>query len=222
MKEYLEGLRKCALFDSIDDDQLMAMLGCLGGRVKQYEKNEVIIPEGMPAKYIGIVLSGRAQIERTDYYGNRSIVTNIQPSQIFGESFCCAEVEAMPVDVVAVEESRILLVDCRRITQSCSNACQFHSQMIFNLMKVVATKNLIFHQKIEVTSKRTTREKLMAYLLLQAKLKGSSSFTIPYDRQELADYLEVDRSGLSAEIGKMCRGGVIQCKKNWFALCEEA
>lgn len=222
MKEYLEVLRKCALFDSIDDDQLMAMLGCLGGRVKQYEKNEVIIPEGMPAKYIGIVLSGRAQIERTDYYGNRSIVTNIQPSQIFGESFCCAEVEAMPVDVVAVEESRILLVDCRRITQSCSNACQFHSQMIFNLMKVVATKNLIFHQKIEVTSKRTTREKLMAYLLLQAKLKGSSSFTIPYDRQELADYLEVDRSGLSAEIGKMCREGVIQCKKNWFALCEEA
>lgn len=94
----------------------------------------------------------------------------------------------------------------------------FHQQIIYNLMKVVATKNLMFHQKIEVTSKRSTREKLLTYLLLQAKKNNSNSFEVPYDRQGLADYLEVDRSGLSAEIGKLRKEGVIECKRNYFEL----
>ena len=111
-----------------------------------------------------------------------------------------------------------MLIDCRRITTSCSNACGFHNQMIHNLLRVVANKNLIFHQKIEITSRRSTREKLMAYLLHQEKLHGSSEFTIPYDRQALADYLEVDRSGLSTEIGKLKKQGILSCEKNRFTL----
>lgn len=218
MKKYFGILRKCSLFDGIEDEHLLAMLGCLGAKVISYEKNETIIREGDAAKYVGIVLSGTAQIVRVDYYGNRSIVTKIEPMQLFGESFACAGVESMPVSVVASGASEVMLIDCRRITKSCSNACSFHSQIIFNLLKVVATKNLIFNQKIEVTSKRTTREKLMAYLLSQEKYHGSSSFTVPYDRQELADYLEVERSGLSAEISKMKKEGIIGNKKNWFQL----
>ena len=124
----------------------------------------------------------------------------------------------MPVDVVANEDSQIMFIDCRRITQACSSACSFHQQMIYNLMKVVATKNLILHRKIEVTSKRSTREKLMAFLLLQAKRNNSNSFEIAYDRQGLADYLEVDRSGLSAEISKLHKEGKINSRKNWFEL----
>ncbi len=218
MKEYFDVLRKCVLFDEIEDENLLAMLGCLGGRVWGFGKNETILAEGDPAKYIGIVLSGEAQIVRIDYYGNRSLMANVGVSQLFGESFACAGVEAMPVNVVALEETRVLLVDCRRIISSCNHACRFHSQMIFNLLKVVATKNLVFNQKIEVTSKRSIREKLMTYLLMQAKQQNSNSFTIPYDRQELADYLEVERSGLSAEIGKLCREGLISCKKSTFVL----
>lgn len=218
MKKYFEPLRKCHLFDEITDDNLFAMLGCLGARVQSYSRNQPIIEEGEPAAQVGIVLSGSAQIMRVDYYGNRSIVTNIEPSQLFGESFACAEVKAMPVSVVASEDCDIMLIDCRRIMQSCCNACEFHNQIIFNLMKVIATKNLIFNQKIEITSKRTTREKLMTYLLLQAKLQGTNSFTIPFDRQELADFLEVDRSGLSAEISKLRNNGVIECRKNHFTL----
>ena len=218
MKKYFEILRKCSLFDNIADENLIAMLGCLGATVKSFHKKEMIIAEGEPAIYIGILLTGVAQIEQTDYYGNRSIVAGLQPSELFGESFACAGVKTMPVDVVANEDTEIMFIDCLRITQSCSNACEFHRQMIYNLMKVVATKNLVFHQKIAITSKRSTREKLMAYLLLQAKKNDSNSFEIPYDRQGLADYLEVERSGLSVEISKLRKEGMIECQRNHFKL----
>lgn len=218
MKKYFDSLRLCPLFHNINDENLLAMLACLGAQIHHYEKGQCIIEEGEPAAYVGIVLSGSAQIVRVDYYGNRSIVTNIEQSHLFGESFACAEVKAIPVSVIASETCDIMLIDCHRITQSCSNACEFHNQIIFNLMKVVAVKNLIFNQKIEVTSKRTTREKLMTYLHIQAKQQKSNQFTIPFDRQELADFLEVDRSGLSAEISKLRNSGVIACRKNQFTL----
>ena len=218
MKEFFPVFEKCPLFDNIRQEDLSAMLACLGARVTVFQKNQAIFQEGEPAKYVGIVLSGAAQIVREDYYGNRSIVARIEPAELFGESFACAGVQALPVSVVAVADSQILLIDCQRITVSCSSACSFHNQMIFNLLRVVATKNLIFHQKIEITSRRTTREKLMAYLLAQAKLHGTSSFTIPYDRQALADYLGVERSAMSAEISKLRRDGVIDCTKSRFTL----
>ena len=218
MKKYFEVLRQCSLFDNIADENLVPMLGCLGAVVRNFTKKENILSEGEAARDIGIVLTGSVGIEQTDYFGNRSIVASVYPSELFGETFACAGVEVMPVDVVANEESQIMFIDCRRITQSCSNACSFHQQMIYNLMKVIATKNLILHRKIEVTSKRSTREKLMAFLLLQAKRNNSNSFEIAYDRQGLADYLEVDRSGLSAEISKLRKEGIIRSRKNWFEL----
>lgn len=221
MKKYFDVLRQCSLFDNIADENLVPMLGCLGAVVRNFTKKENILSEGEAARDIGIVLTGSVGIEQTDYFGNRSIVASVYPSELFGETFACAGVEAMPVDVVANEESQIMFIDCRRITQACSNACSFHQQMIYNLMKVVATKNLILHRKIEVTSKRSTREKLMMFLLLQAKNNNSNSFEIPYDRQELADYLEVDRSGLSAEISKLRKEGVIKNRKNRFELLDD-
>lgn len=218
MEKYFDVLRKCSLFNNITNDNLLALLSCLGARVNKYAKKETILAEGEPARYIGIVLTGEVQIVQVDYWGNRSIVTNIEPSELFGESFSCADVEEIPVDVVAGEDTEIMLIDCRRITQSCTNACEFHRQIIYNLMKVVATKNIMLNQKIEITSKRTTREKLMTYLLLQAKRNKSNSFEIPYDRQELADYLGVERSGLSAEISKLRQEGIIRNKRNHFEL----
>lgn len=217
MKKYFDVLRQCSLFDNIAEGDLTPMLGCLGAVVRSFTKKENILSEGEAARYIGIVLTGSAGIEQTDYFGNRSIVASVSRAELFGETFSCAGV-AMPVDVVANEDSQIMFIDCRRITQSCSNACSFHQQMIYNLMKVIATKNLILHRKIEVTSKRSTREKLMAFLLLQAKRNNSNSFEIAYDRQGLADYLEVDRSGLSAEISKLRKEGVIKNRKNRFEL----
>lgn len=218
MKEYFNVLRRCALFSDIEDENLPAMLSCLNAVVKSFGKKQTILAEGEPARYICIVLTGSAQIEQTDYFGNRSIVARVLPSELFGEAFACAGAESIPVNVTALEDTQILFIDCLRITLQCSNNCSFHRQMIYNLMKVVATKNLIFHQKIQITSKRTTREKLLAFLHLQAKQHDSSRFEVPYDRQELADYLQVDRSGLSAEISKLRREGIIKSHKNRFEL----
>ena len=218
MEKYFDVLRQCPLFENIEDDNLMAILGCLDAKLYSYRKNQTILREGDTANLIGIVLKGKVQIVRIDYYGNRSIVAIIEPTQMFGESFACADEKKVPVDIVASENSEVLMVDCQRVIHSCSNACDFHRQIIFNLLKVVAKKNIMFNQKIEITSKRTTREKLITYLLQQAKRAGSDEFAIPYDRQELADYLEVDRSGLSAEIGKLKKEGIIENRKNIFKM----
>ena len=218
MNKYFEILKKCSLFDQIGEQELFTMLGCLGAKVELFDKKYTIMAEGYPAKYIGILLSGSAQITRMDYYGNRSIVSGIEPSEVFGEAFACSETAAIPVSIIANEPCEVMLLDCGHILHTCSNNCGFHQRLIFNLMKCLAVKNILFHQKIEVTSKRTTRDKLMTYLMLQAKRAGGSSFSIPFDRQELADYLEVDRSGLSAEISKLRREGVLRSEKNRFEL----
>ncbi len=218
MEKYFEILRRCSLFTGIDHENMVPMLSCLGARVERFRKDEMIWAEGDPAGDLGIVLSGTVQIVRMDYYGNRSIVTTVEPSQIFGETFACAQVNTMPVDVVVSSDTEVLLVDASRITRTCSSACDFHRQILFNLLQVMAIKNLVFHQKIEITSKRTTREKLLTYLHIQAQKYNSNSFTIPFDRQELADYLEVDRSGLSAEISKLRREGILHCEKSRFTL----
>ena len=218
MKNYFEILRKCPLFNSIEDESLAAMLGCLAAKERRYKKGDTIFAEGEAAKYLGIVLAGNVKIVRVDYYGSRSILASIEASQIFGEAFVCAGLQSLPVHVIASEETAVLLLDAQRVTRCCSKACSFHSQIIFNLLTVMAKKNLVFHQKIEITSKRTTREKLMTYLLLQAKDAESSTFTIPYDRQELADYLGVERSGLSAEISKLRKEHVLACRRSTFTL----
>ena len=218
MKKYFGILRKCPLFREIEDADLITLLNCLGAKVEAFDKKYTIIAEGNPAKYIGIVLSGSAQIVRIDYFGNRSIVSHVEPSELFAESFACAETRSIPVTIIANEPCEIMLIDCHRIMHSCANSCDFHQQMIYNLMKDLATKNIMFHQKIEITSQRSTRDKLMAYLMLQAKKANSNSFAIPFNRQELADYLEVDRSGLSAEISKLRKEGVIESHKKQFRL----
>ncbi|MBQ9881571.1 MAG: cyclic nucleotide-binding domain-containing protein, partial [Synergistes sp.] len=160
MKKYLNELKNCALFNGISDEDLPAMLSCLGARVAEVEKNQIIFEEGSDAKTIGVVLSGSVQLVLDDYYGNRSIVALISPGELFGESFACARVESLPVSMTASADGRVLLLDFSRIVTTCSNACQFHSRMIFNLLRLVAEKNLVFNQKIEITSRRTTREKL--------------------------------------------------------------
>ena len=218
MRKYFNILRKCALFNAIDDENLLKMLTCFGARVDFFDKKHTIFTEGSSAKYIGIVLSGNAQIIQVDYNGNRNILTSVYESEMFAEAFACAEINSMPVSVVANTQCEILLVECSHILHTCHNNCGFHQQLIFNLMKSLAIQNILIHKKMEITSKRTTRDKLMAYLLDFAKKSGTRSFDIPYDRQELADYLEVERSGLSSEIGKMKKEGIIESQKNHFVI----
>ena len=218
MNEYLEIIKTCPLFRDITDDDLGSMLTCLGAKTERFDKRYTIIAEGSPAKYIGIVLSGSVSVEQTDIYGNRSILSVAGPSHIFGEAFACADVDAIPVSVVANEDSLIMFINIERILVTCSNNCPFHNKLIRNLMHDLAQKALMFHRKIDVISRRTTREKLLSYLNYEARRQGSGSFDIPFDRQGLADYLEVDRSGLSLEISKLRKEGILESRKNHFTL----
>lgn len=218
MVKYREVLMHCSLFAGMDAEQMEAMLGCLGARVQSYAKGEAILAEGDPADRIGVILSGSAQVIREDYYGRRSIIARLEPADLFAESFACAGIREIPVAVSAIENVDALMIDAHRITHTCGKSCAFHHQMIYNMMRILARKNLVSSRKIEIISRRSTRDKLMAYLMQEAKNAGSDSFTIPYDRQELADYLEVERSGLSAEISKLRREGVLKSDRSKFTL----
>lgn len=219
--KYLPVLQTCPLFFGIDPVELPVLLECLGARTVTVGRRQAVLREGEPARFVGAVLEGGVQIQQEDYFGNRSILGMAGPGELFGESFACAGTESLPVSVVAARDSVILLVDCRRVLSPCEKACGFHRTILSNLMQIMARKNLAFHQKIQITSRRTTREKLMAYLNGQAKTHGSAAFSIPFDRQELADYLGVDRSGLSAEIGRLRSEGVLKSQKNHFILLEK-
>lgn len=218
MNKYIDVLRTCPLFRDIADENLLRMLTCLGARVEFFDKKYTIMAEGNPAKFIGIVLSGSVQMINTDFYGNRSIVAVSEKGEMFCEAFACAEDKSIPLSVIASEPSEIMLINVSHILHTCENNCGFHQQLIFNLMKNLAIKNIQFHQKIEVTSKRSTREKLLAYLMICEQKAGKNSFEIPFDRQELADYLGVERSGLSAEIGKLKKEGIIYTDKKFFEI----
>ena len=218
MNTYFAALRACPLFDAISDQNLEAVISCLGASCRQYKKGQTILAEGDSADTLGIILAGSARISRVDYYGNRSIVASLEPSDIFGETYAFSGIDALPVSVVAGGDCAALLISAQRISKTCQSACSFHGQMIYNLLHILAAKNLRFNQKNEITARKTTREKLLAYLHSEAKKNASSTFTIPYDRQELADYLGVDRSGLSAEISKLRQEGVLKSRKNEFTL----
>lgn len=214
----LESLDRCMLFDGVSPEDRGTMLSCLGAKQMFVKKHQAVFSEGDPAEHVGIVLTGLVQLVREDYYGNRSMIASVAPGELFGESFACAGAAAYPINAVAAEDSHVLLIKSNRITATCCNACSFHNRMIYNMLRIVAANNLTLNQKIDVISKRTIREKLMAYLMAQAKLHNSSEFSIPYDRQALADYLEVDRSAMSAEISKLRKEGILESEKNKFRL----
>lgn len=216
--QYIDILRKCSLFEGIKDSDITRILSCFGARLEHFDKKYTVFAEGFPARQLGIVLSGSVQMTQMDYYGNRTLISVMGKADVFAEAFACAGVESLPVSVIANEPSDLLLIDRERILHTCDGNCEFHRRIIYNLMRDLALKTIAFHKKLDITSKRTTRDKLLTYLAYQSDKKGSQSFDIPFDRQELADYLEVDRSGLSAEISKLRREGVLECNKNHFTL----
>ena len=218
MKKYLEILKKCPLFGGMKEEDMIPMLGCIGASVKTYRKGEFILAEGLPAREIGILLSGALELTQTDYHGNKNLLATVHAGELFGESFACAGLGESPLDAVATADCKILLLRMEKILRTCHNACSFHNQMIFNLVHVLAAKNVAFQQKLTTLSKRSTREKVLTYLLFQSKRQGKAEFDIPLDRQALADYLGVDRSGLCVELSKLSREGVLSYHKNHFTL----
>lgn len=217
----MEALSRCRLFDGAEISSIPSMLKCLNADVKAYSKGETIFSEGGKAGLIGVVLSGTVQIFRNDYYGNRNLLALAEEGELFAEAYACAGVEALPVSVVAVSECKILLINSKKIIMPENDACKFHYMIINNLLKIVSMKNIMLNEKGEIMSKRTTKEKLMAYFSACAKKCGSPEFDIPLNRQELADYLCVERSAMSAEIGKLKKEGKISCNRSHIKLLDE-
>lgn len=218
MKDFFEILSKCPLFNGMEQSDLNSMIACLDGKTMDVPKGNPVFLEGTPARFAGVVLSGAVQVVREDYYGNRSIMAILQPGELFAEVFSFAGLETMPVSVIASKDSKVLLLDCRRVLTPCTNSCPFHSILLKNLLQGMAQKNLALSQKIRYMSQKSTKEKLMAFLLDQAKQHKSTEFVIPYDRQALADYLGVERSAMSAEISKLKKSGQIDTKGSWFRI----
>lgn len=218
MKKCIGALKKCPLFAGIDEADIITMLDCLNAKEVGTKKNEVVFAAGDRPEYVGIVLDGSVHIVQEDYWGNRMILAAIEVGGIFGEAFSCAEAAALPVSVLVHDSGAVLLIDCRKILTTCSSACLFHARLIRNLMKILANKNIALTRKMEHVTKKTTRDKVLSYLSECALTEGTNSFTIPFNRQELADYLSVERSALSNTLCKMRDEGSIWFEKNKFRM----
>lgn len=209
---------KSPLFDGVAPEDRGAMLGCIGYHVSSYAKGEVVALEGENLKHIGIVLSGVVDMVKEDIWGNKTMLLRMHKDEIFGETFACGEDNISVVTFTVSEDAKILFMPFDRVMRSCTMACRFHHQLIENMVHIIANKNRDLMRKVEVVSKRTIREKLLAYLSLQAQMQESRYFEIPLGRVELAEYLCVDRSALTRELVKMKDDGLIDYHRNCFRM----
>ena len=216
MRKVFEIVKTNLLFQGIVFNDFIKMLSCLSATTVRYEKGDIILLTGDAVKFVGLILSGSVQIIKEDADGRTAILTELAVSDIFGEVFACAGISHSPVTIQASEDTEILFIDYKKIITSCSSACPYHTQLIENMLKLIAVKNLALNQKIEILSKRTTREKLLCYFDLQRG--AATKFSIPFNREELAQYLCVDRSAMSNELCKMRDEGLLRFNKNTFEL----
>ncbi|MBE6824736.1 MAG: Crp/Fnr family transcriptional regulator [Ruminococcaceae bacterium] len=218
MKKYIEILKRNQLFSGVSEENIEAMLNCLSATFKDYKKGEYIFRQGEYIENICILISGCVHIQSDDYWGNRSIISEVSSSEMFGESYAVHGSSAVLNDAVATADSTVAFFNVKRLMTVCSSACTFHSTVIQNLLIALTHKNRNLMQKLTHISKRTTREKLISYLSNQSKLAKSNSFSIPFNRQQLADFLSVDRSAMSNELCKMRDEGLIIFEKSNFTL----
>ena len=206
------------LFRGLDEAEITSLLGCLNAVERSFQKGEVILSEGSITENIGIVLSGMAVISCNDIWGNTSILGNVAPGSVFAEVYACIPGQPMLVTVSAVEDTSVLFMNVGRVLATCTNACPFHTRLVRNLLTVCAHKSLQLSQRIQHTSSKFIRGRLMSYFSECAKRAGSNSFLIPYNRQRLADYLNVDRSTMCNELSKMQKDGIIEYERNRILL----
>lgn len=222
VQRYLSLLRPNMLFDRIDDAGLMKTLTCLNAQVIACEKGKTIFRQGDAPRFFGMVLSGGVHAVSNDAYGNHSVMWSIGAGELFAETYVSAGVNALPVDFVAAQDGMVLILEYSRVITGCrNNGCLAHSYLVTNLMRSIARKNLTLTRKLSIVTRRTTREKLLAYFSMQQERTGQRRFTISFDRQTLADYLGVERSAMCAELSRMKKDGLINYNKNEFEMLEK-
>ena len=217
MKELVSKLES-PLFDGIRREDLQAMLGCTGYHISSYRKGEIIAMEEEHIRHVGILLSGAVDMIKEDLWGNRTMLVRVRKNEMFGETFACGDDTLSVVTFAVFEDAEILFIPFNKIMHTCTNACEFHHQLIENMVRIIANKNRDLMRKVEVVSKKTLREKILAYLSVQAQIHGSRYFEVPLGRVELAEYLCADRSALSRDLSNMKAEKLIDYDRNWFRI----
>lgn len=218
MKKFIPILKRTQMFSGVGVDEIDSMLSCLGARLCNYTKGEYVIRQGEHLSDILVLVDGILHIQKDDFWGNRSILGEFSAGEMFGEAYVAPGSGTVRNDVVAIEKSAVIFFDVKRILTTCSSACRFHSTVVQNLFFSISEKNRKLVQKIGHMSKRSTRAKLLSYLSEEAKRHNNRHFMIPFSRQQLADFLCVDRSAMSNELCKMRDEGLLKFDKNEFTL----
>ena len=218
MKEFLPIIRSSSLFSGISETELTAMLSCLETREERFPKDTFLLRAGDTAESIGLVLSGSVLVVQEDIWGNRNILSKAGPGQTFAAAYACAPGSLLNVSVLAETPVTAMFLNVKRVLNVCPSACEHHSRIIRTLLGELAEKNLRFGEKLTHMGQRTTRAKLMSYYSAEAQRLGTYEFDMPFSRQQLADYLAVERSGLSLELGKMRSEGLLDFHKSHFIL----
>ena len=215
---YIKVVCSSQLFKGCTQHEVTTMLACLDAKVKRFSKDEFLLRETSNVRAIGLLLSGSALVIREDVWGNRNILTKVTPAQTFGTALACMQTTSANVSVVACENANVMFLDINKILTVCNSVCAHHNKIISNLIAELAQKNLNLSEKVNHLTKRTTKEKIMSYLSSEAKTAGGREFDISFSRQQLADYLSVERSGLCSELAKLQNAGLIEYHKNHFTI----
>lgn len=218
MERYIELYRQNPLFAGVEETQLLSLLDCLQAQKRTYPKGALLFSAGTAVTQLGIILSGRINTVYEDLLGGRSIIGSMEAGQLFCDAFSCARNPRLPVSVVAQTDSVVLLIDHSRILHTCSSACRQHQILIENLVQILAEKYVALNRKVIHLSGRSTRRKLLSYLSEQLRISGGKPFVLPFNQQELADYLFIDRSGLSTEWNRMKKDGILELQNDLITL----
>ncbi len=216
-----EVILKSKIFKNIEENEVELLLKCINNYRKTFKKGEIILREGEKTEYMGIVITGSVVVERADLWGNNTVLGVISPGGIFAETYSILNDEPLMINVYANEKSEILFLRTNEIFKTCEKSCNFHDQLILNLIRIASFKNLNLSRKILHTGPKTIRGKLLSFFSEWVKKENSLSFSIPYNRQQLADYLSVDRSAMSNELSKMQKEGILEFKKNKFKIIDK-
>ena len=214
----LSVLRTSGIFSGISEEETEKMLHCLEVRPETFQKDEYILLAGDRVEAFGLVITGKVLIIQEDFWGNRNILAAVGAGHCFAETFACSPGAVLNVSVMAQTNVQVLFLNVKRILTTCPSTCSHHSRMIRNLLSELAEKNLRLNEKITHLGQRSRRAKILSYLSAEAQRHGSAKFDIAFSRQQLADYLSVDRSGLSMELSRMQEEGLLEYRKNHFVL----
>lgn len=215
---YLPILKNSPLFQGLSDGEILSVLPCVADKLLSVPDGQYVFRAGESISSMGLVLSGSLLIIQEDVWGHRHMIHKITAGDIFGEPYAAVPDTPLGSSVVAEKDCEILLLHVQKLLSVCSSACSHHTRLIQNLVTILAGKILVFNNKLTHLSKRSTKEKLLSYLSEESIRQGSLSFSIPFDRQQLADYLCVERAALSVVISKLQKEGVLSAEKNHFTL----